>query len=657
MNRLTISLRLLLGFLLAAALPLAGLGVFYSTSLEQSLAPAVLRNLASRADQKAQQVEQFAGERLAEAQTYSQLRMVREALAAYAQAFHKGGLSVTAALDGRYRSELALLANPGRYQDLLLIDSEGNVVFSLAGEAELGGNLGSAPYRDSGLAQSYRHAIAWLQTELAPFQPYPPAQGQAVGFLAAPVLDAGRPQGAIVWRLGLDGLVNLLADRTGLDQSGEVLLAQRLGDAWLYSAPLRPGSENAFHLGQPPAQAAPAMQKAQAGEPGEGLLDGGDGGQTAAAWRYLPSLQGAMLLQIDSAEAFAPARAVQRDSWLALLAFLGFAGIVAGGLGYSLARPIKSQIQAAERIADGARKQRVPVAGPPELKRLARAINRLLEREVFERKNLENRLHKRNTELQRLTDLHEAVLGHAGYAIIATRPDGNITLFNRAAERLLGYRAADLINRKTLPLFLDPQEIAQRARQFSEALRTPITPGFDVVAIHARKGLPNDYEWTFVRKDGSRLPVLLSLAAVYDVGDKLSGYLGFAKDISMEKAGQAKLQEQAELNQALLDSAMDAILAADEQGRIALFNPAAERLFGYPASAVLDRDAARLLPALAQAEPGGHCPAEAIRRDGSRLPVELAIKAIQQDGRRLAIAIVRDARHRKMPPGALEESA
>lgn len=654
MNRLAISLRLLLGFLLAAALPLAGLGVFYSTSLEQSLAPAVLRNLASRADQKAQQVEQFAGERLAEAQTYSQLRLVREAMAAYAQAFHKGGLAATAALDGRYRGELALLANPGRYQDLLLIDDEGNVVFSLAGEAELGGNLGSDPYRGSGLAQGYRHAMAWLQTELAPFQPYPPAQGQAIGFLAAPVLDAGRPLGAIAWRLGLDGLASLLADRTGLGQSGEVLLAQRLGDTWLYSAP---ASENVFHLGQPPAQAAPAMQKAQAGAAGEGLLDGGKGEQTAAAWRYLPSLQGAMVVQIAGAEAFAPARAAQRGSWLALLAFLGFAGIAAGGLGYSVARPIKSLIQAAERIADGARKQRVPSAGPPELKRLARAINRLLEREIFERKNLENRLHKRNSELQRLTIQHEAVLGHPGHAIIATRPDGNITLFNRAAERLLGYRAADLINRKTLPLFLDPQEIAQRARQFSEALRMPITPGFDVVAIHARKGLPNDYEWTFLRKDGSRLSVLLSLAAVYDVGDKLSGYLGFAKDISAEKAGQAKLREQAELNQALLDSAMDAILAVNEQGRIALFNPAAERLFGYPASAALGSSATRLLPALAQAEPGGSRPAEAIRRDGSRLPVELAITAIQQDGQRLAIAIVRDARRRKTPPSAPAEPA
>lgn len=646
MNRFTISRRLLLGFLLAAALPLAALGVFYSRSLEQALAPAVLRHLAGSADHKAGQIEQFAGQRLAEAQTASQLRLVREALAAYAQAFRKGGLAATAALEeGRYRGELAALAPPGRYQDLLLIDSEGNVVFSLAGEAELGSRLDSDPQRGGGLAQAYRHALAWLQITLAPFQPYASAQGQEVSFLAAPVLDAGRPLGVVAWRLGLERLAGELADRSGLGRSGEILLAQRLGGEWLYTAPLRQAEDVIFRLQQPAAPAVQAMQKAQAGERGEGLLPGEDGTLHAAAWRYLPSLGWAMVLQLDGAEAFASAHATQRWGWLALAAFLGFAGVVAGGLGQSLAKPIWNLIQAAERIADGSRKLRAPVDGPPELKRLGRAINRLVEREALERKNLETRLRKRNSELQRLSDLHGAVLDHAGYAIIATRPDGNITLFNRAAERLLGYRAADIVNRKTLTLFLVPEEIAQRARQFSEELRTPITPGFDVLAIHARKGLPNEYEWTFLRKDGTRLAVRLSLAARYDVGDKLSGYLGFAKDISAEKQAQAQMHAQAQLSQTLLDASLDAILAVDGQGCITAFNQAAERLFGYPAAAVLGSSAARLLPELRQgAAPGLH-------RDGRRLALQLALTPTQQDGQPLTIAIVRER-----PPQREEEA-
>jgi PAS domain S-box-containing protein len=134
--------------------------------------------------------------------------------------------------------------------------------------------------------------------------------------------------------------------------------------------------------------------------------------------------------------------------------------------------------------------------------------------------------------LRELSALNEAILDSANYSIIATDVDGTIRRFNAAAERMLGYRAEEVVGRATPAIIHDPQEVAQRAAELGEELGDPIEPGFEVFVRKARGGTVEEREWTYVRKDGGRFPVLLSVTALRDARGAINGFLGIASDIS-----------------------------------------------------------------------------------------------------------------------------
>ncbi|KAF4516036.1 hypothetical protein B566_EDAN000273 [Ephemera danica] len=133
--------------------------------------------------------------------------------------------------------------------------------------------------------------------------------------------------------------------------------------------------------------------------------------------------------------------------------------------------------------------------------------------------------------------------------IIATDPQGTITLFNFGAERLLGYRADDIIGRRTLASFHLPSEIASRSKQLSERFGRPLT-GFDVLVEAARMGGYEEREWAYLRNDGDVITVSLVVTAVRGPDNTLTGFLAIAKDVTALK--QAALQTEAQ--QALLSA-------------------------------------------------------------------------------------------------------
>jgi PAS domain S-box-containing protein len=144
----------------------------------------------------------------------------------------------------------------------------------------------------------------------------------------------------------------------------------------------------------------------------------------------------------------------------------------------------------------------------------------------------------------------KAITDSAGHAIISTNADGVIQTFNPAAERMLGYQAVEVVGRMTPAVLHDPQEVVERARILSAELGEFIEPGFAVFVSKTRRGLPNEQEWTYVHKDGTRFPVLLSISALRDPHGVITGFLGLAQDITARRAAeQAILQakEAAEL--------------------------------------------------------------------------------------------------------------
>ena len=209
---------------------------------------------------------------------------------------------------------------------------------------------------------------------------------------------------------------------------------------------------------------------------------------------------------------------------------------------------------------------------------------------------------RRQEALLKTGALQNAILNSANFSSIATDEKGVIQIFNVGAERMLGYAAADVMNKITPADISDPQEVIARAKALSVELGTPITPGFEALVFKASRGIEDIYELTYIRKDGSRFPAVVSVTALRDARGGIIGYLLIGTDNTARKQVEAERQQlleiQEETNKQLqqanvtlqvseeklavtLNSIGDAVIATDAEGRVTLLNPLAERLTGW----------------------------------------------------------------------------
>jgi PAS domain S-box-containing protein len=175
-------------------------------------------------------------------------------------------------------------------------------------------------------------------------------------------------------------------------------------------------------------------------------------------------------------------------------------------------------------------------------------------RDISERKRAE-------AAISEATAVQQAVMHHAGYSMITTTPDGLIVTFNPAAERLLGYRAEELIGQARLDILHDRAELEDRAGTFAGEIGEVIEPGFEVLAAKARRGLPNEHEWTYVHKTGHRFKVNLTMTALRDAAGGITGFLGIASDISERWAQEAK-------RTAMFEQEVEARKSAEDANRL-----------------------------------------------------------------------------------------
>ncbi len=185
--------------------------------------------------------------------------------------------------------------------------------------------------------------------------------------------------------------------------------------------------------------------------------------------------------------------------------------------------------------------------------------------------------------------LQRAIFNSANFSSIATDAKGVIQIFNVGAERMLGYTAADVIDRITPADISDPQEVIARATALSLELGTPITPGFEALVFKASRGIEDIYELTYFRKDGSRFPAVVSVTALRDAEDQIIGYLLIGTDNTARKEAEDALLKAGALQRAIFNSANFSSIATDARGVIQIFNVGAERMLGYTAADVIDR--------------------------------------------------------------------
>ena len=142
---------------------------------------------------------------------------------------------------------------------------------------------------------------------------------------------------------------------------------------------------------------------------------------------------------------------------------------------------------------------------------------------------------RRKEALREAGTLQSAIFNSVNFSSIATDANGVIQIFNVGAERMLGYTAADVMNKITPADISDPQEVIARAKALSVELATPITPGFEALVFKASRGIEDIYELTYIRKDGSRFPAVVSVTALRDAQDAIIGYLLIGTDNTARK--------------------------------------------------------------------------------------------------------------------------
>ena len=185
--------------------------------------------------------------------------------------------------------------------------------------------------------------------------------------------------------------------------------------------------------------------------------------------------------------------------------------------------------------------------------------------------------------------LQDAIFNSANFSSIATDAKGVIQIFNVGAERMLGYTAAEVMNRITPADISDPQEVIARAKALSVELGTPITPGFEALVFKASRGIEDIYELSYIRKDGSRFPAVVSVTALRDGQGAIIGYLLIGTDNTARKAAEEALLKAGALQSAIFNSANFSSIATDAKGVIQIFNVGAERMLGYTAAEVMNK--------------------------------------------------------------------
>ncbi len=183
------------------------------------------------------------------------------------------------------------------------------------------------------------------------------------------------------------------------------------------------------------------------------------------------------------------------------------------------------------------------------------------------------RIHDHRIAVLQSNDWTQAMLDSADATVISTDVNGLIRTINARTAQTLGYEPAELIGKVTPAVIHDAKEVAARAEALTQELGWHVEPGFEVFVVKARMGVTDQNDWTYVRKDGTRFPVRLSVTPLVDADGRLNGFLGVGNDITLLKEAEGKLRAQAQTdtltglpNRSQLNDKLARAIAHSERG-------------------------------------------------------------------------------------------
>jgi methyl-accepting chemotaxis protein WspA len=375
--RRSIAGRLLFWFLVIALIPCALLTAVTARIASSALEKSVRDTLVQTAAGKAGELEAYAGERVRDAAALARGPTIVRTIRELSERFAAAAAGQPPAAGADQKAYLAYAAKAFNYEQLLLIDLTGRVLFSLDGDIPAGTSLAAGPLGDSELAVGFDRAKTLLQSDLGGFQRYGGAN-QPLAFVTCPVFDEGRLAGVLALGLGPQRIWQALSDFSGLGETGEIVAGQLDGDAVLVTTPLRHAEDAAFRMRIPLGTAeATAVQEAASGTRGYGPVLDYRGVEGVGAWCYLPSYRWGLVVKQDAAEAYSLVR-FQRLAiiGLSLATILGVT-LAALVVARTISGPIRAAMAVARQVAGGDLRAAVDVTTDDETGALLASIEKM----------------------------------------------------------------------------------------------------------------------------------------------------------------------------------------------------------------------------------------------------------------------------------------
>ncbi|MEA5579781.1 ATP-binding protein [Nodularia harveyana UHCC-0300] len=381
MNNTKIVNKLILWFLIIALLPLTTITCLNYYIASSSQKKEVENNLIATANSKVKWLENYINQRKNNAKAITQIPHIIDAAEKYQQVFEKFGLNSPESkkLDREYRTFITNYLEIFGYSDIIFISQPGDAIFSVKLGQELGENFHTGDYKNSELAKVFERAKTLMQVEISNFG-YHLNTKEPVAFIAAPIFKNNIIIGVLVLKLNNQEFNKVVNNYIGLGKTGETIVVSKIDQTIVFNSPTRHDSNAAFNRTiNIKQQKSHPLNQASQGIKGFGITTDYRGQETIAAWRYLPSLNSGLLVKIDTAEAFATLKTLQKITIILIIITFVFVILAAILVAKTISKPVIELTQVVKELTKGNFYQQAKVINNDEIGQLAQSFNYMAE--------------------------------------------------------------------------------------------------------------------------------------------------------------------------------------------------------------------------------------------------------------------------------------
>ncbi len=368
-------------FLLIALVPLIYLSYSSYENARQSIEAEVLNHLISMADHEAAQISEFFIERESDIHAQTKNPLIIEGIEKMNELFTKYGLNSASYLDEveKIMPFLSDLKKQLDLHDLFFISPIGDIVFTVAQEADLGNNLLTDAFKETELEKVFFSSLNQQITSMSQFKMYEPSN-EPTTFIASPVLKSNKVLGILVFQLDPSKINALAQDYIGLGESGETVFAHLEGDYAVVVAPLRHDPLAAFKMKiKIGSTKGIAIQDAVKGNEDSGIIIDYRGVETLAAWKYIPKLNWGLVCKINTEEAFAQTKSLLNSTLLISIITILFVLICAVTISRSIVNPVISLNQSLGGIAKGEFPAKLNIKTRDEIGEINKSMGKVID--------------------------------------------------------------------------------------------------------------------------------------------------------------------------------------------------------------------------------------------------------------------------------------